>query len=73
MQQRRKHTLIIVRRTLTVAKTAFAGVILEIFSARSMAWMAAFNKETASSLPFGRWDLAAMVKKQSNRGEELEP
>ena len=62
--------MIIVRRTPTVAKTALAGVTLEIFSARSMASIAAFNKETALSRPFGRWDLEAMVETQSSCGEE---
>ena len=52
---------------LTVAKTAFAGVMLEIFSARSMASMAAFNKEMALSRPFGRWELVAMVETQGSR------
>lgn len=54
--------MIIARRTPTVAKTAFAGVMHEIFSARSMASMAAFNKETALSRPFGRRDSVAMVQ-----------
>ena len=58
--------MIIVRITLTVAKTAFAGVILEIFSARSMASMAAFNKETAFSRPFGRWELVVMVETEGS-------
>jgi len=57
-----------------VAKTAFAGVMLEIFSARSMASMAAFNEETGLSRPFGgRWDLAAIVKTQGSREEESKP
>ena len=64
-------TLIIVRRMPTVAKTAFAGVILEIFSARSMASMAAFNKETAFSRPFGRWELVVMVETESSRKETV--
>jgi len=63
--------LIIARRTLTVAKTAFAGVMLEIFSARSMASMAAFNKETALSRPFGRWDSVAMVETQGSWEETV--
>ena len=61
-----KSTLIIARRTLTVAKTALAGVMLEIFSARSMASMAAFNKETVFSRSFGRWDLVVMVETQGS-------
>ena len=58
--------MIIVRITLTVAKTAFAGVILEIFSARSMASIAAFNKETAFSRPFGRWESVVMVETEGS-------
>jgi len=53
-----------------VAKTALAGVILEIFSARSMASMAAFNKETEFSRPFGSWELVAMVEAQGRCGEQ---
>ena len=60
--------MIIVRRTPTVAKTALAGVMLEIFSARSMASIAAFNKETEFSRPFGRWDSVAMVETQGDIG-----
>jgi len=54
-----------------VAKTALAGVILEIFSARSMVSMAAFNEETVLSRPFGRWDLAAMVETQGSCEEAV--
>jgi hypothetical protein len=64
--EERKHTLIMVRRALTVPKAALAGVMLEIFSARFMASMAAFNEETAFSRPFGRWDLVAMVEIQGS-------
>jgi len=49
-----------------VAKTAFAGVMLEIFSARSMASMAAFNKETALSRPLGCWDSVAIVETEGS-------
>jgi len=59
-------TLIILRRTLTVPKTALAGVMLEILSAIFMASMAAFSKETVFSRPFGRCDLGAMVEAQGN-------
>ena len=51
----------ITRRTVTVAKTALAGVMLDIFSARLVASMAAFNEEIAPSLPFG-WESMAMVE-----------
>ena len=37
-----------------------------------MASMAAFNKETALSRPFGRWDLVAMVETQGSREETME-
>ena len=66
MRKERKHALIITRRTLTVAKTALAGVMLEIFSARSMASIAVFNKETEFSRPFRRRDLVVMVKTQGS-------
>ena len=63
--------MIIARRTPTVAKTAFAGVMLEIFSARSMASMAAFNKETVFSRPFGRRDSVAMVETEGSYEEAV--
>ena len=50
----------IVSRALTVPKTACAGVMLESFSARFTASMAAFNKERVPSRPFGGWDLVVM-------------
>jgi len=55
-----------------VPKAALAGVTLEIFSARFMASMAAFNGETALPRPFGRWDLGVMVEAQGSREEESE-
>jgi len=57
-----------VRRILTDPKTALAGVMLEISFARFMASIAMFNEERVPSRPFGRWDLAAIVKIQ--RGGE---
>ena len=42
-----KHTLNIVSRALTEAKTALAGVILETSFARFMASMATFSEERA--------------------------
>ena len=57
--------MIIVRRMTTVPKTALAGVMLEIFSARSMALMAAFNAETTPSRPL--WDLVAMAETTKGR------
>jgi len=64
----RKHTLIIVRRTLTEPKTALAGVIVEISFARFKVWMATFNEERVPSRPFGFCELLAMT--QSKRGCE---
>ena len=55
-------TLIMVRRELTVTKTVFAGVILEILSARFKASMVVFNTEMTSSRPLGCWGLAFMVE-----------
>jgi len=49
-----------------VPKTALAGVILEIFSARFVASMAAFKEEIEPSRPFGRWDLVVMVEAQGS-------
>ena len=43
-QERRKYTLISVRRALTEPKTTLAGAIDETFSARLVSWMAAFNR-----------------------------
>jgi len=52
---------------MTVPKTALAGVMLEIFSVRSMASMAAFSVETAPSHLFGRWDLIDVVETTRGR------
>ena len=46
--------MIIVRRTLTEPNTALAGVALETSFARSMASIAAFNKESTVSRRFCR-------------------
>ena len=62
--------MIIARTTLTVAKTALAGVILEIFSARFMVPMVAFN-ETKFSRSFGRRDSVAMVETQGSCEETV--
>ena len=64
----RKHTLIIVRRTLTEPKTAFAGVTLEISFARFMAWMAMFKEERVPPRSLDCWGLVSMT--QSKRGGE---
>jgi len=58
----RKYTLIIVRRALAEPKTVLAGGILEIFSARFTASMAAFSAEIAPSRPSGRCDSAFIVE-----------
>lgn len=54
-----------------MAKTAFAGVVLEIFSARFMASMATFNEDIAFSCPFGRWELVAMVETRCSHKETV--
>ena len=56
-----KLTLIILRITLTVPKTALAGVTLENSLARFRASTAAFSKDRAPSRCFGRWGFVAMV------------
>ena len=61
LEESGKHTLIVVRRTLTEPDTFLAGAIFEIFIARFEASMAMFNAEMAPSLPSGCWDLASMV------------
>jgi len=58
-----KFTLIIVRITPTVLKTALAGVMLETFSAMFKPSMTTFNDERASSRRFDRRDLASMGSK----------
>ena len=58
----RKRTLIIVRRTLTEPKTAFAGVILEISFARFMVSIATFNEESVPPRPFCCWGLVFMIQ-----------
>jgi len=57
-----KRTLIIVRRTLTVPKTAGAGVMLVASFMIFMASMAALSDERVTSRRFCRWDFAAMVE-----------
>jgi len=64
MAEEEENTLIIVRRTPTAARTAFAGVISKAFSVQLAASMAAFKKEIVFSRPFGRWELVAMVEAQ---------
>ena len=59
---RRKLTLITVRITLTVPKTALAGVTLDASFARFKASMATFNAEMVPSHSLGRWDPAFMVE-----------
>ena len=61
LQNRRRGTLIVVRRMLTVPKTALAGVGLEISFARFTTSMAASNKERTSSRRFCRLESFSMV------------
>jgi hypothetical protein len=51
-QRRRELTLIIVRMTLTVPKTALAGVMLERFSAKFRPSMTIFNEKRTLSRRF---------------------
>ena len=60
-EERTSRTLIMVRRMVTVPKTALAGVMLEISFARFRASMAILSEERTASRPFGRWDLVAIV------------
>ena len=71
-RRERGRTLIIVRRTLTQPKTAFAGVILETSFARFMASMAAFSEEMTPSRPFGGWELASMVETGGDCGKVMQ-
>ena len=79
---RRKLTLIIVRITLTVPKTALAGVMLDASFARFKASTATFNAVIVPSRSLGRWDPAFMVEtrgcgertvQRGGREEDLEP
>ena len=45
LKESKKHTLIVGRRALTEPKMALAGVMVEVFSARSRAPVAAFKTE----------------------------
>jgi len=51
---------------MTEPNTALAGDIQEISFARFRASMATFSGERKPSRPFGRWDLASMVKTRGN-------
>ena len=53
-RRRKKHTLIIVRITLTVPNTTLAGVMLETSLARFKVSMATFSEERATSRRFCR-------------------
>ena len=55
-----------VRRIVTVPKTALAGVMLEISLARLRASMAIFSEERMASRPFGRWDSVVIVEVQGS-------
>ena len=70
---RRKPTLIIVRRTLAEVNAALAGVTLVASFARFKVSMAVSNGGRAPSLPCGRWDLPAMVEVAQCEGCEEEP
>ena len=59
---RGKRTLIIVSRTLTDPKTAFAGVTLDTSFARFIASIAVFNAERAPSRRFGWREFESMAE-----------
>ena len=61
IEKRRKRTLIIVRRMLTVPKTALAGVILETSFARFIAPTAVSKEERTPSRRFDRWGFVTIV------------
>jgi len=52
-------------------KTALTGGILENFSARFKASMAAFNAEMVPSRPLCLWDSASMVETQGHCGRTM--
>jgi len=62
LQNRRKRTLIIVRRELTEPNTALAGVTQEISFARLRVSIATFNEERELSRPLGLRELGSMGK-----------
>ena len=64
-QNRKKRTLIIVRRVLTEPNAALAGVIGKISFARFRASIVTFNEESVLSRPFGCWGLVFMVEIRS--------
>ena len=68
MEERKKHTLIVARRALTVLKTALADGMVEDFSARSRAAMAAFKAEIVLCRSLGHWlwDSACMVENRDS-------
>ena len=53
LQRSRKNTWMVVRRVLTELKAVLAGAILEVFSVRPTASMAAFNAEIVPARSFG--------------------
>ena len=57
MRNGRKRTFIIVRITLTEAKTALAGAISSASLAIFMASIAVVSEERTPSRRFGRWDV----------------
>ena len=64
MEEGGGHILIVARRALTEPKMALAGVMVEVFSARSRAPVAAFKAEIILCRSLGRWlwVSACMVK-----------
>ena len=69
LQNRKKRTLIIVRRALTVPNAALAGAMSTMSFARFMASMAIFNEERAPSRPFGCCESTSMAETGGRRGK----
>ena len=66
-----KHTLIIVRRKLTVPKTAGAGVMVVASFMIFMASMAVLSDEKVTSRRFCCWDFVAMVGAGGSRERKV--
>ena len=68
MEENEKYTLIVARKALKVPKTALADGMVEDFSARSRAAMAAFKAEIVLCRSLGHWlwDSACMVENRDS-------
>ena len=68
MQRSKKHTLINMRRVPMERKTALAGGMVELFSAKFTAATALFSAEVVPSRPLGGCNLASIAKTRGGRG-----